>query len=295
MPAIVCRVLELVLAQLRPCQDLDCVEFFSGGEAGEAVTKGMAFFNLRAFGLEIKKDAVFHYFCSAEGFTLAICMVERLAPGGMSFLAPVCSNWIWLVRSVSGRCSAFPLGYEWVPDVAWSNAMVARVVLLLTMLAAKKCAWMIEQPLSSVLYLHPRFQWFLSMHCTYRFTLDMYQYGGDTAKPTVVYCSHPWFEDILRDAFDRPKAEKTLASREWCPVKEKFVVTGNADIKSSQHYPIAFGRCVARVYHRHREELRAAALEHLTSLSTMPAPIQDLDDWADANMGEVIEYAQSLH
>ena len=286
MPAIACKVLALT-AHLRARQDLDCVEFFSGGEAGEAVTKGMAFFNLRAVGVEIKKDVKFHDFTTAEG------LVDRLTDGGISFLAPVCSNWIWLVRSCSGRCSAFPLGFEWVADVAWSNMMVSRVVIILAILSAKGCAWVVEQPLSSVLYLHPRFQEFLRSHCTYRLSLDMYQYGADTAKPTVLYCSHSWFQDILHYAFDRPKAEKTLASRKCCPNKEKWIVTGGDEIKVSQHYPIGFGRSVARVYHAHRAELRAAALEHLKFLSAMPAPIQDPDDWEDASMAEFLEYAQS--
>lgn len=275
-------------------QDLDSVEFFSGGQAGEAVTKGMLFFGLKAVGIEIQKNARFHDFTTAEGFAFSLSVVFRLTPGGICFLAPVCSNWIWLVRSVSGRCSAYPLGYYWIPEVEWSNSMVSRVVIILKIMKALGSPWVIEQPLSSVLYLHPRFQEFLNSGEVYRITLDMFQFGADTAKPTVLYASHAWIEEILQYMFDRPKAGKTLASRKWDANREKWVVTGGAEIKASQHYPIRFGRCLARVYNARRPEIRIAALAHLEALAVMPEPVPDVDDWADAHMQEVLEYARGL-
>ena len=280
------------MGRLRVRQNIDTVEFFSGGEAGEAVTKSMAFFDLNAVGVEVKKDFKFHDFCTAEGFTFALSMVFRLVDGGLCFLAPVCSNWIWLVRSVSGRCSAYPLGFEWVPDVEWSNRMVSRVVLILLICNALGVCWVIEQPLSSVLWLHPRFQNFLRQHRTYRVTLDMFSFGADTAKPTVLYSSHPWIEEIRNDGFYRPAPQKTLATREWCPDKEKYVVTGGGAIKASQHYPIAFGRAVARAYNAHRAEIRATALAKMHA--SVCTPDIGEDAWEDAHMAEVLEYAQSL-
>ena len=73
------------MGRLRVRQNIDTVEFFSGGEAGEAVTKSMAFFDLCAVGVEVKKDFKFHDFCTAEGFTFALSMVFRLVAGGLCF------------------------------------------------------------------------------------------------------------------------------------------------------------------------------------------------------------------
>ena len=119
-------------------QDLDSVELFSGGaQKGEAVTKGFQLFRQCAYGVEIHKDRRFHDFTNPECFAFALLVTERLRPGHFCMLAPVCSNWLWLVRSTSGRSHAFPLGNEYDPTVAWSNMMVARVALLLAILSDK--------------------------------------------------------------------------------------------------------------------------------------------------------------
>ena len=290
-PTVACRVLAALLPLLDLRQDLDAAEFFSGGFAGESVTKGFRFFGFKSVGLEIQKDERLHDFTSAEGFAFALTVIERLRPGGFSMKAPVCSNWIWLVRSSSGRSSAFPLGYTWDGTVAWSNMMVSRVVILLLLLTAKGCAWMLEQPLSSVLFLHPRFQQFLSTHPVYRMTLDMYDFGGETTKPTVLYCSHDWFDEMSSYAMERPPPLKTLASRVWDDETEKWCVTGGGNLNQSQHYPPSFGRSIARVFNSHKHEVRTAAVEQLQRLARSEEVGDDCDPWDDAGMDAVLAYA----
>ena len=80
----------------------------------------------------------------------------RLKPGSISALGPVCSSWVFLSRSSSGRSCLFPLGLEseraWVKD---ANIMNARVCVLLLILTFGHCTFLLEQPISSVFNFTP--------------------------------------------------------------------------------------------------------------------------------------------
>ena len=74
------------------------------------------------------------------------------------------------------------------------NVMVARVVLLLCIAAAKGCWWMLEQPKGSLLESHVAFQLFLRMvpklnTSVSRFSTSLCWFGADTRKPLWVYSS----------------------------------------------------------------------------------------------------------
>ncbi len=68
--------------------------------------------------------------------------------------------------------------------------MVSRLVLMLYLLRAKGCMWVIEQPASSLLYLHNRFQDWLKHSDVFRIHLDMGAYGHSTKKLTHLHSSH---------------------------------------------------------------------------------------------------------
>ena len=74
------------------------------------------------------------------------------------------------------------------------NVMVARVVLLLCIAAAKGCWWMMEQPKGSLLEDHVAFQVFLRMlqklnASVSRCSTSLCWFGADTRKPLWIYSS----------------------------------------------------------------------------------------------------------
>ncbi len=123
-------------------------------------------------------------------FALAIRYVLRLHWGSLVWLAPVCGSWVFVSRSSTGRCKAFPMGRGGSNSVRIGNLMVSRLVLLLHLLKAKGCMWVVEQPASSLLYLHTRFQDWLKHSDVFRIHMDMGAFGHPTQKPTHLYSSH---------------------------------------------------------------------------------------------------------
>ena len=102
------------------------------------------------------------------GFVVLLKYVLRLRRTGMALLAPVCSSWRWLNRFTSGRSRDNWQGNTSVLSVRQGNLMVSRVVLLLWLLDAMGCVYVLEQPLGSILDAHARFQEFLKTHVVWR-------------------------------------------------------------------------------------------------------------------------------
>lgn len=68
--------------------------------------------------------------------------------------------------------------------------MRSRSVALLRLLDSRMVAWVVEQPGTSILVFHPRFQQYLQLRVEmlnpcWTCTLSLKDFGGDTKKPTV--------------------------------------------------------------------------------------------------------------
>ena len=103
-----------------------------------------------------------------DGFIEVLKMVVRVRRTGIALLAPVCSSWCWLNRHTSGRSRLDWEGHTWVPSVRDGDLMVSRTILLLWVLAAMGCVYILEQPQGSILDAHARFQEFIKEHVVWR-------------------------------------------------------------------------------------------------------------------------------
>eukprot|EP00969_Alexandrium_andersonii_P048089 2111296-Alexandrium_andersonii.AAC.1 len=61
-------------------------------------------------------------------------------------------------RGSTARSSDNPLGDPAFPSVAENNRLVMRVLLLLQLCVAWNIYWILEQPVSSIMPLHPSFE-----------------------------------------------------------------------------------------------------------------------------------------
>ncbi|CAJ1335972.1 unnamed protein product, partial [Effrenium voratum] len=133
-----------------------------------------------------------HNIMSSHGFANMVWQVCRLRPGSGKFTAPVCSTWVFLSRSSTGRSAARPLGWT-------SRECVAgRVLVLLLIAHSIQVWWVLEQPLSSVMHLHPLFQAMLKLPTVQvkKLYTAMGWFGGPTLKPTHLYSSHDEIDDL---------------------------------------------------------------------------------------------------
>lgn len=219
--------------------------------------------------------------CSTHArFALAIRYVLRLRAGSICWLAPVCGSWVFVSRGATGRNKAFPMGYPTSPSARRGNLMVSRLVLLLYLLRAKQCMWIIEQPASSLLHLHTRFQEWLKQTEThvFRVHLDMGAYGHSTRKPTHLYSSHEciglpndWFRKFMHQcghpatshsltlnfseriipgelAMTCASSRISMMQIEFDPATGKRKYRGLETLKQSQHYPEPFGIAVGEMF-----------------------------------------------
>ena len=102
-------------------------------------------------------------------------------------------------RGTSLRSEGDPLGDLRKPQVRAANMMVSRCILLIYLLEAKGCTWSLEQPCSSCLYCHPRFQQMLADMRCYRVCLKMGDFGGPTAKPSLIYSNRRWQWEAIHE------------------------------------------------------------------------------------------------
>ena len=92
-------------------------------------------------------------------------------------------------RGSTHRSPANPLGRKDSKVTQEANTMVARVMILLLIGAAKKCWSILEQPLTSCMEHHPSFQKTLALINLVKLSIRMCDFGGETPKPTLLYSS----------------------------------------------------------------------------------------------------------
>ena len=126
----------------------------------------------------------------------------------------------------------------------------------------------------------------------------MSDYALQWPKPTWLYCSHPWIEDILQFRTHNTRGtvlekEKGKAlSRVTHDARGRARVSGNKDtLKESQSYTRQFGEAVCRLYDMHAEDLAAEATK-LIPVEPMYNPQNGLptDTWEDAGLPKLLAY-----
>ena len=153
------------------------IQWFCGKKA---VVRAWERHGMKGFGFDIEYGEIDFDFCGDVGYTNAVIHSRDLREGCVQHWDPVCSSWVWVVKAASGRDPYYnPLGYREVPWVASGNLMVTRMVDITTtttttstgttttkfrptvLIALKDlsrgCPYLLEQPGSSCMRKHPRF------------------------------------------------------------------------------------------------------------------------------------------
>ena len=118
-------------------------------------------------------------------------------PGSWSCSRSLPGVWCILLlrsRGSTGRTRTNPMGDSSCRSTRLGNLLTARTLILLWVLAAKGCWWIVEQPSSSLMEFHVLFQRFLSLIRVRRLSICMADYGSPTLKPTYLYSSHSKLE-----------------------------------------------------------------------------------------------------
>ena len=128
--------------------------------------------------------------------------------------------------------------------------MVASVALLMLLSTALQCSFILEQPATSIMYLHPRMKQVAEWHGENwtEIRTHMGAFGAPTPKPTALYSSHKYVKMLQRTL--TPEQTALLDPDVEMSVRDEMTgkVTGGKDLKSSQAYPVDDGLAVQEVF-----------------------------------------------
>lgn len=256
IPPVLFHALHLIAAKPggRVAPDLHMVEYFSGVGVVQAAFKqnGKA-----AVPYDVKCDPELNNLMTDMGLYEATNLACRLMPGGLAHWATVCSSWVFICQASTGRSVTSPLGFN-TPTVQHANAMVARMCMLLLLLSVRSVHWVLEQPLSSLMHLHPRMQ-AINKHSKYNeVNIWMGAYGAPTRKATVLRSPQQWVHGLKKRL---PKDKRHFDSKEvstgYVNAAGKKCVDGGEGLKATQEYPKEYGESVYRCWNSYIEEPRS--------------------------------------
>ena len=232
------------LAQTHPgLEDLDMIEWFSGVESLVAAWERDGY---SGFGYDKNKHHELMDLCRDAGFVFALWLSRRLRSNtGFQSFGTVCSSWVWMSRSGTKRRSGQCMGDTSSFVVATANMMVSRACLLKRLGLARRIAWVLEQPFTSLMGEHPRMVDLRSGPGTggvYQCSTYMGAFGAPTAKKTRLWSSESWITAMARplptNLLRQSHVQTSVISTSADGRKQ---VTGGRDLKASQAYPTGYG------------------------------------------------------
>ena len=221
----------------------DTNEFFAGKQAWSAA--------MRAAGMvtntfELRDDEE-QNMLTPGGFCLAVKNILETRAAGLNLFAVVCSSWTFLNRGTSGRDPLRPLDNQGLAYVREANVMVARVVMLIRLAVGCRQACIVENPLSTLVHYHPRFQQLLRDFFVFRVVINLGDFGGATRKPVILRCTEAWINEMKScDKLKRTERVHTTTVVYHDGSGQKRC-KGGPDLKASQEYPPFFGTCMAKL------------------------------------------------
>ena len=238
-------------------QDLDVVELWCGvgsivRAAKEAGLAAEGFDLQRVPGeTDLQSGALCEDITCKAGFLRALALVLRVRPGGLVWMAPDCSSWVWLNSSNTKRSEVN--GYWGDPGyakVASGNQMAIGAAFLYHVAVNRRVEAVIENPVSSFLFKFlaktnvASLPQFLAVcpRCAY----STEAFGRRVLKRYKFLATGPWVEGLSRRCRCPNGAHAALAQHN-VSVSGKVSVTGNTQaLKKSAAYPIALGRAIVR-------------------------------------------------
>jgi hypothetical protein len=273
VPIQMLRVIFLLLAnpELNVREDADAAEFFCGRQALSQALRHAGYYVL-SYDLLLSPTCM--DWNTPKGFATAVAYALRLKKGGLCWCAPVCSSWVFMSQGSTMRSRARPMGDPNAQSVQAGNLMVSRLALLLYVLSWKQVWWVIEQPNSSLLIYHDRIQELLEKGITiYKTFVWLGAYGHTSAKPTVLYSSHPYLGELA--VRSKPAGRGTLAhagqlTRRHVDAHGIVKVSGGSKLRESQHYSPEFGLAVETLFSKHHDGLKGQTrvLSHVVDAAT---------------------------
>lgn len=208
-------------------------------------------FHGKAFDVNYSKN---HDFLRTVGFIAVLLAVRNTKKGGMLFVAPPCSTWVFMSRSSTGRSWLDPDGCG-SKCVSLANVFCMRLLYILWYACQRGIYIVIEQPMTSVLFAWAPMRKFLMSIRARRVTFPMGAYGASTLKMTTLWGNlpdltglwRPLNRKLLMEALARRNGINGLVRKTVDKNGKKRVTGIKSKLASSATYPRGFGVAIARM------------------------------------------------
>ena len=221
------------------------LEMFAGVKAICKAFNGMGM-NFSSFEIQDSPD---QDVCSLRGFVLAAALILQCLPDGVVWFATVCSTWVFMSKSSTGR-HLHVLG-NGSAACHYANIMVHRVALLCELATTRAVKWVLDQPRSITMQLHPRRELMLkkhedaNIHVHTNVPTYMGAFGGESQKCLKLSGTAEWLPRMKAQASNATLYPKRDIVRKTISKNGTQQVTGGKDLKSTQAYTNQFGLQVA--------------------------------------------------
>lgn len=185
LPVRLCMLMEVMLHAFNFHGGFECIDLFAGKCA---ISKAYVAKGLRACALDILIDPEDDILTS-YGFLRFLWAAMNLKEGALLVAGILCSTWSVVNRGTSGRTESNPLGRTWYRSVQEGNLMVCRMVLILYVCIHRKAHFLLENPVNSLIFHHPRLRFLLSTRGWFEINTWMGMFGAPTWKPVRLVSS----------------------------------------------------------------------------------------------------------
>ena len=218
--------------------EIQSLELFAGKQA---ISRQTQKFGFRAVALDkTYSDSPIMDLTTMDGFKHALSLAMRLGIAFTCWAAPVCSSWVWVSRSSTGRRATCPEGNLSCLSVREGNLQVKLTVTVLPVAFLRGAFVYVEQPCSSLMSLYEPMKSFIELIGKQRCRVALGAYGADSAKPIYIYTNDPNIERFQK------RIPGGTEFKQLCCKGPGGAVTGlKTVLTASQAYPEDFGRVVA--------------------------------------------------
>jgi hypothetical protein len=266
----------------------DFIEIFAGDQS---VTRSMQFLGYHGRPFDLRIDPG-HNLLTPKGFCTVLVAILRIRVGGVCWAAPPCSTWVWMSRSSTGR-DRDVRGTVGNAYIRGQNALVERLVLLCHICVARCVYFIIEQPLSSIMFQYPAWQRFLDRHrSVLQVNLEKGAFGAGSKKPTMLVGTAPYLPALGRrmSALQRHELDARGAVLTTIVTEDEAGnrrAHGSQHLKATQSYPLAFGAAHANAFRAHERSLAAVGFRPASvgAPSSPAAPVAGIPPAPTASVG----------
>lgn len=225
------------------------VEVFSGSQG---LTQAARSEGLSTKGFDVVRNPEENILTN-QGFTTILKHILSIQEFGVAWFGVPCNSFIWMARSFTKRSRENPLGDTTKKVVQKANAISERVAMLLLVCVLWDVYYLIEQPVSTLLWRQPCL---LSFFCEghkigkwkwqKRF-LWLGHFGHQCQKPTMIVGIFPRLAStwVLNSVKKKGKTSKLW--KQYRNKRGKKCVDGKKGLKETGIYPRKFCSVMARL------------------------------------------------